>query len=329
MTWAAEAPSNIALIKYMGKKVGEGRNYATNSSLSYTLDALRTRVEIEETHKAQDHWEPFPRDSTKPVSNHSNQWVSPSLAESSVNRFLIHFKFLKQKLGVSGHYRISSANNFPSDCGLASSASSFAALTMATYEMAKSMSPDLDMDLSEVSELSRVGSGSSIRSFYGPWCLWSAEGASEVSINPNKLLHNVIVIEGSKKKVSSSEAHQRVPTSYIFQGRTERAEKRLQELQSSLIAGEWKLSYQITWEEFFDMHALFETSRPAFGYLTPKSFEVLRWIQNKWEQENDGPLVTMDAGPNIHLLFREDQRLLQDHYKKQLLELKEGELDVI
>jgi len=53
------------------------------------------------------------------------------------------------------------------------------------------------------------------------------------------------------------------------------------------------------------MHALFETSRPSFGYMTSGSLEVLRGVkQLTWEKSGDGPLVTMDAGPNVHLLYR-------------------------
>lgn len=55
------------------------------------------------------------------------------------------------------------------------------------------------------------------------------------------------------------------------------------------------------------MHSLFETSRPPFSYFLPSTIQLLNTLRYHWEQTGDGPLVTMDAGPNIHLLWRPDQ----------------------
>jgi len=121
------------------------------------------------------------------------------------------------------------------------------------------------------------------------------------------LLHQVIVVNGEAKTVSSSEAHRRVVSSALFRGRVERAEERMTALISALETNRWSDAFEIAWAEFWDMHALFETSRPAFGYMTSGSMDVLTFVRDEfWEREGDGPLVTMDAGPNVHLLFRPD-----------------------
>lgn len=70
------------------------------------------------------------------------------------------------------------------------------------------------------------------------------------------------------------------------------------------------------------MHALFETSKPAFGYLKPKSLEVLGLVARLWEDQKDGPLVTLDAGPNIHFLWRVDQKNQVDQFQRQLSAFK-------
>ena len=72
-------------------------------------------------------------------------------------------------------------------------------------------------------------------------------------------------------------------------------------------------AFELSWAEFWDMHALFETSKPSFGYMTPGSLEVLRYVRGAtWdatvgqpgeESAGRGPLITMDAGPNVHLLY--------------------------
>lgn len=291
----ASAPSNIALIKYMGK-TSESGNWPTNASLSYTLEHLRSFVVLEPVGKhdgEQDVWKPL------------EGFEEIKLNEVGLRKFLAHFQLLKQEWKIPGHYVIKSANNFPSDCGLASSASSFAALTLAAANLAREIHGEIKGP-EELSRWSRRGSGSSCRSFFSPWALWRSEGAESVDLDL-KLEHAVILVEEARKDVSSSEAHKRVTSSTLFEGRVERAEKRLKELTNSLKAGMWKEAYELCWTEFWDMHALFETSRPQFGYMQPGTLAALNRLREVWNKEGDGPLVTMDAGANVHILLRADQ----------------------
>ena len=115
MKWLATAPSNIALIKYMGKQDPKA-NIPTNSSLSYTLDHLITEVKLTTSSSENDCWQPFHDD-------HLN------LSSKAQKRFLAHLNNIKQKLNFNGSFVVQSKNNFPLGCGLASSAASFAALT--------------------------------------------------------------------------------------------------------------------------------------------------------------------------------------------------------
>ncbi len=315
MTTEVSAPSNIALIKYMGKIEGTG-NQPTNSSLSWTLENLRSFVRLtSDPSLPADQWAPLKRDNL----------VDIEMSEKSISRFLKHFEFLKQEFGIQGHFRVESANNFPSDCGLASSASSFAALTMAAIDLFGKMgnSKAQEMTLMEQAELSRKGSGSSCRSFFGPWALWFKEGVRPVEFPMHPLLHQVVVVENSVKAVSSSDAHKRVTSSPLFQNRTERAEHRLANLMQAFRQNgdeleNWKQAFVLVWDEFRDMHQLFETSEPSFSYMTPETNEVLNEMAFVWKERGDGPLVTMDAGPNVHLLYRADQAALAAELEKKL-----------
>ena len=158
MKWTASAPSNLALIKYMGKKpVAVGQNRSLNSSLSFTLNHFMTKVEIEEA--SSDGWSPLEK---KDV-------FYTHLPLPAQKRFLDFFQQLKEYFSIPGCYRIRSGNNFPLSAGAASSASSFAALTQATYKLAQEKT-ELQKKLSveELAQISRSGSGSSCRSFFFP-----------------------------------------------------------------------------------------------------------------------------------------------------------------
>lgn len=317
MTIQASAAANIALIKYMGKTKVE-QNEATNSSLSFTIDSMRTFVELHMTSQKNDSWQAL-----------ENYHVD--LSSKAQERFLNHLSRLKKHFKIKQNFIVKSGNNFPSDAGLASSASSFAALTMAFYKFAEQhnrkealahlrLAPgagDAEV-MMELSKLSRAASGSSCRSFFSPWALWKAQGAESIAVPYTDIKYLAIVVEKEKKIVSSSEAHIRVSSSKLFLGRAERAEQRLSELLASFQSKNWRESYEIVWSEFWDMHALFETSNPNFGYMKPKSMQVLNYLREFWTTHQDGPLITMDAGPNIHLLFRADQTALLAQVRKDL-----------
>ncbi len=286
----------------MGKIDGSLGNKPTNSSFSYCLEKLRTYVRIKPNPAlTHDVWAPYLREDLRPIK----------LSEKGSEKFLNHFQFLKREFKIEGFYNIESANNFPSDCGLASSASSYAALTLATHNCLVEQSEGSKMAYrpKELAKLSQKGSGSSCRSFFSPWSLWHSTGAETIQIPYQALKHQVLLCDESIKKVSSSEAHNRVLTSDLFKGRVERAEERLQKLINALRAENWKTAFEICWNEFWDMHTLFHTSSPAFMYMNASTMKTLIALHKNWLEKGDGPLITMDAGSNIHLLYRLDQKV--------------------
>lgn len=304
----ATAPSNIALIKYMGK-TSHTENCPSNPSLSWSLNHLTSLVQLESSTESSDRWEPLNVDG----------YFSPSLSEKGKLRFLNHFQFLKKQMGLPGNFVVRSGNNFPADCGVASSASSFAALTKATWVWAKDNTSFADMTVGDLSKLSRQGSGSSCRSLFDGWARWESEGAEECVFPIANLEHTLVLLDEEKKQVSSSEAHKRVVTSPQFTGRVKRANQRLQQLEAALQRSDWKQVYKVSREEFEDMHELFETSEPPFSYRNQQSKGVTRWVEDSWNQHGDGPVITMDAGANVHLLWRQDQWPLAEN---MLLDLR-------
>jgi diphosphomevalonate decarboxylase len=305
MQWFASAPSNIALIKYMGKEKN-GRNLPANPSLSYTLSNLLTHVELVLIPGVNDLWEPLEMPGAMPLE----------LNEKSQARFLMHLKMLKEYFNYQGAFMVRSSNNFPFGSGLASSASSFAALTkcacLALSELTQTEIPDIKTQ----AKLSRMGSGSSCRSFFSPWAIWHGDEVDSIDIPYSNLHHQVILISHKEKAVSSSLAHERVQTSPLYPQRHERARDNLNALLDAFKNKNWFNAYEITKREFLDMHALFETCTTPFSYMTKETHSVLSQLENYWATHQDGPLITMDAGPNIHLLWREEKKADAEAFKR-------------
>ena len=308
MQWFAQAPSNIALIKYMGKK-STGNNIPINPSLSYTLNNLVSSVMLEKLAGKKDFWEPLDAPGALPFD----------LSSEAIDRFLQHLARIKTDYKYTGGFMVRSSSNFPHNCGLASSASSFAALTKCAVLALSELTSKPLLSIEEQANLSRKGSGSSCRSFFSPWALWEEESVKAIDLPYNQLIHQVIVISSHAKEVSSSDAHERIKSSLLYPARSNRAKENLKLLLNAFAVRNWGDAFQVCWREFQDLHQLFTTCSQSFTYMTDQTKLALQTLQDFWLREGDGPLVTMDAGPNIHLLYRSDQEEMAHKFKQDYL----------
>lgn len=317
----ARAPSNIALIKYMGK-TDPILNLPENPSISMTLNRLCTYAEItiksdpteNENRNYGVIWE-----SSLPYSEMPPAATVPDLNEKGVTKVLRHVDTAKKfcasifpkfgiKLNQSGKWFLRTANTFPASSGIASSASSFAAIThavakasaddVAEFEKIWSNEPELRQ---EFSKLSRTGSGSSCRSFEGPWILWEEDRTTHLSTKMPEMAHFVMLVSTQSKAVSSSEAHQMVKTSPLWENRKSRVSERVTVLREALMSGNLKAISQVAWTEAWEMHSMFHTCERAFSYWQPGTMEVLQYLKPYMDKENS-PIVTLDAGPNVHII---------------------------
>ena len=142
MKATARGPSNIALVKYWGKR-DAALNIPATGSISVTLDGLETRTTVE-----------FDASLAEDVCVLNG--TPDAKAEKRVHGFL---DLIRQLYGVDHHARVETENNFPTGAGLASSASGFAALAVAC-----NAALGLDLTPPARSALARRGSGSAARS---------------------------------------------------------------------------------------------------------------------------------------------------------------------
>lgn len=338
MKICARSPSNIAWIKYMGKRP-EGKNLPENSSISLTLNGLCTWAELE---RAPREGHAFVWDSEIPSSvlsiDEKPVFPNQSVSLSGQERILHHlervllmapdvFKCFPalgafRGLDASEAWVLRAKNTFPMGAGIASSASSFSAVTAAALALGAEeplrVKELLDQNVefrTEAAHLSRLGSGSSCRSFFGPMSRWSEGASSDVSGVEHvsqSWEHWVLVIEGGEKQVSSSEAHQRCKTASLWNGRAARAEARfeilLERFQSDFPLTDFSEISALVWEEAMEMHQLFHTARPPFFYMGGATWSVLRAIWESPVQKFRPAIVTLDAGPNIHLTIWKKDR---------------------
>jgi mevalonate pyrophosphate decarboxylase len=193
------APANIAFIKYWGAKDLD-QAVPVNTSVSMTLTECTSlsTVEFAEGRDGPDRIEIVGEDG------------SLTLPDASFReRIQRHLERVRRWTGRAGRFRVATRNSFPTGTGLASSASGFAALAIASTRAL-----GLSLDVPELSTLARMsGSGSAARSVIGGYVEWSWDGgpgghATALAPAAHWDLRDVIaIVESGTKEVSSLEGH--------------------------------------------------------------------------------------------------------------------------
>jgi diphosphomevalonate decarboxylase len=283
----AVACANIAFIKYWGKRDAE-LNLPANSSLSMNLDTLTTVTTVE-----------FSRDRDDDVVILDGREEQGE----SKRRIVAHLDRVRDMAGLQARARVISENSFPTGAGLASSASGFAALSLAASKAA-----GLELSQRELSILARFGSGSACRSVPGGFCEWTAGTSSQDSfakqIAPAEhwdLRDVIAIVSRAHKRVGSTEGHARAPTSHLHQARVASVADRLVQAKAALLGKDFATLGRLIEEDAISMHAVMMTSRPPIYYWLPNSMELIHEVQN-WRAEGLEVYFTFDAGPNVHLI---------------------------
>jgi len=294
---SATAPANIAFIKYWGARDLD-RALPENPSISMTLSACRSHTTVE--HRRGE------GDDEVLLADEAGE-LSPAPAPFAA-RVIRHLGEIRHHTGRTGSFRVATRNTFPSAAGMASSASGFAALTVAATG-ALGLSP-------EVAELSRLarqsGSGSAARSVLGGYVEWPRGGGEEDShafeLAPAghwDLRDVVAVVETGAKEVSSREGHRRAPTSPYFSRRLELLPARLEAVRRAILERDFAALGPVVEEEAVDLHLVAMSSRPPIFYWNPATVAVLTELRHR-RRQGLAAWATMDAGANVHVLCLPD-----------------------
>ena len=301
-SWSAIAPSNIAFIKYWGKR-DPALQWPANDSLSMTLSKSHTIS----TAKHIDGSEDIFQFTDAPVM------TSASHPDHKIFR---HLTFLRSQLDIPDHLRlhITSKNTFPTGCGIASSASGFAALTLAATAAWTGSCDWNELSLKAISReklahWARQGSGSAGRSLFGGFVHWEAGAqAQEQKIHTIKpaeywpLSDVIVVLSSEEKAVSSSQAHLAAWGSSLFAPRLAGILPKMQRVLNAIESRDLeRLGIEIE-SEALEMHAVAMTGSPQVHYFTPETVRFLSWVREERLKGLMPAYFTVDAGPNVHLI---------------------------
>jgi diphosphomevalonate decarboxylase len=286
--------SNIAFIKYWGVS-DPTLNIPLNNSISMTLADAHTTTTVA--------WDVAGETSADTITLDGEE-LSPSKAR----RIVEHLDRLRALAGVNYCARVVSWNNFPTASGIASSASGFAALTVAGCAAL-----GLDWDAARLSAIARRGSGSASRSLFAGFVEWhkgSGDGDSVArQIYPPDhwdLRDIVAVVSGEEKKVSSANGHLLALTSPLVEARSIRVTGWLDEVRQALADRDITQLGPAIELDALTMHSVMMTSQPSLLYWQPGTLAILSAVQH-WREEDGLPVYfTIDAGPNVHLICEAD-----------------------
>jgi diphosphomevalonate decarboxylase len=289
MKVTAKAPSNIAFIKYWGKR-DEKLRIPENSSISMNLSRAFTITSVEFSNK-------FKSDSL------FINGLKASVDETK--RVSIHLDLIRSLSKINDFARVESRNNFPKASGIASSASGFAALTLAGAKAA-----GLSLSEKELTILARLGSGSACRSIPDGFVEWKMGRTGNDSYAHSlfapqfwNICDLIAVVGKSSKKVSSSEGHAIAESSPFYKTRIVAMENKLKKIKLAMKNKDFTKFGEILEAEAINMHMVMMTSNPPLYYWLPETLKVMVKVM-EWRNKGLESYFTIDAGPNVHVICR-------------------------
>lgn len=300
------SPSNIALVKYWGKR---DRQLPSNPSLSFSLSECFTETTID--------FEIIEAYSAPVVSFSFNGSFNPVFQkriEDFIQNLIIDIPVIEHL-----HLNIISRNSFPHSAGIASSASAYGAIALCLCSIEKKIVGNVTGDLDffrKASYLARLGSGSACRSIYPGYVVW---GESEIYDNFSNLyatpvafnIHEdfklmcdtILVVSSREKKLSSSAGHELMKAHPFASGRYDQAQKNLGLIIDALRTGDMDLFTRIVEMEAMSLHALIMSSGTGVTLIRPETLAIIERVTDFRRTTNIPVCYTLDAGPNVHLVY--------------------------
>jgi diphosphomevalonate decarboxylase len=320
-----KSPSNIALVKYWGKK---GLQIPLNPSLSMTLTIACTTTKI----RASLNGDPGKIRSVNGDPGH------PFLTKMETL-----LTWISGEIPVLGQYSydIETANSFPHSAGIASSASGMSAFSLCLLSMASRALPtEMSQDDFHMlaSFVARMGSGSACRSVYGGFVLWGETDQNPRSsdcyavpvthrVHPSllSLRDAILVISSTPKAISSTEGHKRMNNHPELKTRITEAGNNLAETLLAIGSGDLDRLAGVAENEALSLHAWIRKTSGGISLAEKNSHVAMDHIRAA-RKKGIPVFFTLDAGPNVHLLYPETaDNAVEQLLREELIPLCEQE----
>lgn len=284
----ATAGSNIAFVKYWGNS-DDALRIPMNGSISMTLDNARTETTVR----------------FDPELSADRLILNEMEADArATERASNHLDHIRQLAGVSTYAEIVSSNSFPTGTGIASSASGFAALTMAACGAL-----GLELATAQLSAIARLGSGSASRSIEGGFVEWQPGGRHVDSYATQfappdhwDLVDLIAIVSSEHKTVGSTHGHPLAHTSPFYQARLGELHTTLQGVRRAIFDKDLAALGELIEAEAISLHVASMTSTPSVLYWEPGTLTILKALR-RWRAEGTAVgYFTLDAGPNVHII---------------------------
>lgn len=287
MKATAIGPSNIAFIKYWGKK-DENLRLPENGSISMNLSDLTTTTTVEFLQNLKE----------------DSVIIDGKAEKKKIERVSKQLDRVRKIAKFPYKAKVVSQNNFPSGTGLSSSASGLAALTLAA-----SKSAGLNLSEKELSILARQGSGSACRSVPDGFVEWLEGNTSETSYayslypeNYWDILDIVVVVSHDKKDISSTGGQKIVATSSFYKVRLSNINKKIELCKKLLSEKNFPEFGKLIEAEALELHAIMLTSSPSLIYWLPGTIKIMKLVK-KWRSEGLAVYFTVNTGQDVHLII--------------------------
>lgn len=300
------SPSNIALIKYWGKY---GIQLPRNPSLSFTLSACHTNMTVQVIPEAS-----IPE--LVVLYDGKPRQAFEVKIKSFFSRLAIQLPWLK-----NASVLIDSINTFPHGSGIASSASAMSALALCLADIDDQLhnrAPEKeDMWWRKISGMARLGSGSASRSVFPIAALWGVatgvpESSNEYAIHWGEHISDfyknyqdtILIVSTKEKSVSSTLGHELMSGLAYADVRYGEAQKNLLQLIDAMSSDQDVDRFMSICEsEAFQLHALMMSSASPFILMEPSTVAIIKEVWRFRKETNVPVCFTLDAGPNLHLLY--------------------------
>jgi diphosphomevalonate decarboxylase len=282
MKSTATACSNQALIKYWGKS-DEELKLPSNNSIAVCLDKLTTKTTVEFSTKYKEDI----------IVIDGKRVDDPRVKK--------HLDVIRKLADESYKAKVMSINNFPAAAGLASSASGFAALTLAA-----SLALNLKLTSVELSKLARLGSGSACRSIVGGFAEWLKGSCHEdsyaIQIAPPEAVDMrtlVVLVESQQKEIGSTEGMRITASSSPFYNRRlEYLPNMLSKMRKAIENKDPVEVGRLAEIDTLNMHACMLTSDPPLLYWSSSTIEVIHKVK-RLRERGIPAFFSIDAGSNV------------------------------